>query len=125
LRQRRRELEPARVVVITFASASIASRALRPWLTSFEVWVDPQREAYRAWGLGSRSLFALMNAGIIRVYVRAFVRGKRWRPWQWDFQQLGGDAVLDPKGVVRLWHPEYTADDRPSVDTLIRALHQG
>ncbi len=35
---------------------------------------------------------------------------------------MGGDAVIDADGVVRLWHPEQTPDDRPPVDELIRAL---
>lgn len=122
LRQRQAELAPARVVIITFASASKAKAALRPWLSAFEVWVDPEREAYRAWGLGRR-LIGLLNLGTVRFYARALLRGKRWRPLQWDFTQPGGDAVLDANGVIRLWHPERTSDDRPPIEALIRALH--
>ncbi|MEO6796842.1 MAG: AhpC/TSA family protein [Candidatus Dormibacter sp.] len=122
MRQRQAELAPARVVIITFASASKAARVLQPWLTAFEVWVDPEREAYRAWGLGRRRLVAVLNLGTVRLYARAFLRGRRWRPRQWDFGQLGGEAVLDADSVVRLWHPERTADDRPAIDALIRTL---
>ncbi len=122
LRQRQAELAPARVVIITFASASKAARVLQPWLSAFEVWVDPEREAYRAWGLGRRGLIDLLNPGTVRLYARAFIHGKRWRPRQWDIAQLGGDAVLDADGVVRLWHPGRTPDDRPPLDALIRAL---
>lgn len=116
------ELVPARVVIVSFADAAKAASALQPWLTAFEVWVDPEREAYRAWGLRRRSLIALLNPGTIRLYARLLLRGKRWRPVQWDFAQLGGDAVVDADGLVRLWHPERTPDDRPPIDALIRAL---
>jgi hypothetical protein len=122
LRQRQAELAPARLVIITFASAAKASRALQPWLSAFEVWVDPEREAYRAWGLGNRWL-GLLNLGTVRLYARAFTHGKGWRPRQWDLGQLGGDAVLDANGVVRLWHAGRTPDDRPSIEALIRALN--
>ncbi len=122
LRQRQAELAPARVVIITFASASKATWALEPWLSAFEVWVDPGREAYGAWGLGRGGLFAVLNLGTVRLYARLLLRGERWRPLQWDLAQLGGDAVLDPDGMVRLWHPERTPDDRPAIEELIRAL---
>ncbi len=122
MRQRRAELLSARVVIITFASAAKAARALQPWLPYFEVWVDPEREAYRAWGLGSRWL-GLLNRGTLRLYARLLLRGRRWRPIQWDFAQLGGDAVLDAEGLVRYWHPERTPDDRPPIEALIGALN--
>ncbi len=122
MRQRQAELAAARVVIITFASAAKASRALQPWLSTFEVWVDPERKAYRAWGLGSRRL-GLLNLGTVRLYAQAFLRGKRWRPLQWDITQLGGDAVLDANGRVRLWYPGRTPDDRPPIEALIRAVN--
>lgn len=122
MRQRQAELKPARVVVITFADAPKAARALQAWLSVFDVWVDPKREAYRAWGLGSRRL-CLLNLGTVRLYARSLLRGKRWRPLQWDLTQLGGDAVLDADGVVRLWHAGRTPDDRPPIGELIRAVN--
>jgi alkyl-hydroperoxide reductase/thiol specific antioxidant family protein len=122
LRQRHAELQPARIVIITFASAAKATRALQPWFPFFEVWVDPEREAYRAWGLGSRRL-GLLNLGTVRLYARVLLRGGRWRPIQWDFTQLGGDAVLDADGLVRLWHAGRTPDDRPPIEALIRAVN--
>jgi alkyl-hydroperoxide reductase/thiol specific antioxidant family protein len=122
LRQRQTELRPARVVIITFASAAKAARTLQLWLSAFEVWVDPERDAYRAWGLGSRRL-GLLNLGTVRLYAKAFAHGKRWRPLQWDFTQLGGDAVLDADGLVRLWHAGRTPDDRPPIEALIRAVN--
>lgn len=110
------------IVIITFASSAKAARALQPWLPFFEVWVDPEREAYRAWGLGSRWL-GLLNPGTVRLYARLLLHGRRWRPHQWDVTQLGGDAVLDANGVVRLWHAERTPDDRPPIEALIQAVN--
>ncbi len=91
-------------------------------MPAFEVWVDPQRRAYRAWGLGRT--IALLNPGTLRLYARALLRGASWRPHQWDIGQLGGDAVIDSNGVVRLWHPERSPDDRPPVEALLEALHK-
>ncbi len=122
MRRRQAELQPARIVIITFASRAKAARALQPWLPFFEVWVDPEREAYRTWGLGSRWL-GLLNLGTVLLYGRAFFHGKGWRPRQWDIGQLGGDAALDGDGLVRLWHAGRTPDDRPSIEALIRAVN--
>jgi hypothetical protein len=51
------------------------------------------------------------------------MHGKAWRPRQWDLGQLGGDAVLDANGLVRLWHAGMTPDDRPPIEALIRAVN--
>jgi len=64
-----------------------------------------------------------LNLGTVRLYAQAFLRGKRWRPLQWDFTQLGGDAVLDADGLVRLWHAGRTPDDRPPIEALIRVVN--
>jgi hypothetical protein len=109
-------------VIISFASASKASRALEPWLSAFEVWVDPECKSFRAWGLGSRWL-GLLNLDTVRLYARVLIRGGRWRPLQWDFAQLGGDALLDADDLVRFWHAELTPDDRPPIEALIRAVN--
>ena len=123
MRQRQADLAPAQLVIITFASAAKAARALQPWLPFFEVWVDPQREAYRAWGLGRRWL-GLLNLGTMRLYAHAFTHGKGWHPRQWDVGQLGGNAVIDANGLVRLWHAGRTPDDRPPIEALIRAVNR-
>ena len=65
----------------------------------------------------------MLNLGTMRLYARAFTHGKGWRPLQWDIGQLGGDAVLDANGLVRLWHAERTPDDRPPIEALIRAIN--
>jgi hypothetical protein len=59
----------------------------------------------------------------VRLYARAFMHGKGWRPRQWDIGQLGSDAVLDTYGVVHLWHARRTPDDRPPIEALIRVLN--
>ena len=121
MRQRQAELAGIRVLVVSFAPARTAARYLEPWTHVFDVWVDPQRKAYRSWGLRRRGLSSWLTAGTIRIYLDGFRHGRRWRPRQLDFRQLGGDAVIDAAGIVRLWHPSQSPDDRPSIDALIAA----
>ena len=41
-----------------------------------------------------------------------------------DINQLGGDVLLDPNGIVQLHHVGKGPADRPSVDSLLDVIRQ-
>jgi hypothetical protein len=91
-----------------------------PW----PVVVDLDRRAYRDWGLGRASLLRTVIAPTwIAGYARRVVGGgeRVARPGR-DPMQLGGDFVVDPKGIVVFAHPQRGFDDRPPAGELVRAL---
>jgi len=48
--------------------------------------------------------------------------GRRWRGIQGDSRQLGGDFIVDRRGVLRFAHRSHDPADRPDIDTLIGRL---
>ena len=57
-------------------------------------------------------------------YAQLMAAGKRWRGIQGDSTQLGGDFIIDRKGIVRFAYPSRDPTDRHPVDTLLAVLHQ-
>jgi AhpC/TSA antioxidant enzyme len=114
------------VIVASFESmARIAGLQARLQLP-FEYVADPQRHAYRAFGLGRASfLRTYAHHEVVAFYARELLRGhvpdlhRRQ-----DRRQLGGDFVIDRKGFVILAHPERGPEDRVDVADLVRTAER-
>jgi len=70
----------------------------------FPLLLDPERTTYAAWGLGRTNLF------------------ERFLGFAPDMFQLGGDFVVDARGIVRFAHRMRDNGDRAPVDRLLEAL---
>jgi hypothetical protein len=113
----------ASVALVTFAERGVASAYRRRNGLRYPVLVDPDRQAYRAFGLGRGSIRRVWGLRALRRYIeviRADGFSDLHRPTD-DTLQLGGDFVVDPEGrlVWAFWGEG--PDDRPSVDALIAA----
>ncbi len=112
----------AEVVVVSFVRPDRLAQYLRvhPW--PFTVLADPDRSAYRAFGLGRASWLRLLRPRVMARYLQLVWSG--WKPEaaQEDVHQLGGDFVLDGSG--RLVYSYRSADpaDRPPVAELLAAV---
>ena len=86
------------------------------------VLADPERHAYRAYGLGRLPWHRVITWKTILLYAGFFFSGRLpGRPGQ-DVMQQGGDFVVDDRGIVRYAYAGQTSDDRPSVEALLRVL---
>jgi len=125
LRRRQRDFEDlgARIVIISFGPASKAPVWLEETQSPFPLLVDARRETYVAFGM-RRSLRGSWNLATLRRYRELMRKGRKWRGIQGDSLQLGGDAIVDAAGIVRLLAPSTTPEDRPSVDSLLVVFSQ-
>lgn len=87
----------------------------------FRILLDPERQAYHAYGLKSSVLrsWAPPNIG---YYAKAALQGRERYGRRGDPHQLGGDFIIDRRGFVRLAHPSSNPTDRPSVELLLHTL---
>ncbi len=108
----------AQVVIISFGSAPLARAWLAETNAPFTVLLDPERGAYRAFGL-ERSLVRSWGPKAIWAYVRLMLTGRRWRGIQGDSGQLGGDFVVDSSGIIRFAYRSHDPTDRPTVEVLL------
>lgn len=92
----------------------------------FSLLRDPDRSAYRSFGLGRGSVRRVWGVRAARRYVELLTRrraaGSWWvrRPTE-DTLQLGGDFVIGPDGTLVYAFWGEGPDDRPPVDEIIAA----
>lgn len=115
-----------RVALITFTDPTELAGYRTADELSFPVLVDPDRESYRAYGLGRGSIARIWGWRAARRYleiVRAEGVGRLARPTE-DTRQLGGDFVVDRDGRLVFGFWGAGPDDRPSVDALVDAVRR-
>jgi alkyl hydroperoxide reductase subunit AhpC len=114
----------AEVLVISFALAE-ALEGYRSYLKlPFFIASDPERRAYRDYGMLKGSTWQVWHPRLLWKYVVLISSGmKLQRPAKGeDISQLGGDFIIDGAGKVRFAHISHGPGDRPAVSELIGAL---
>jgi peroxiredoxin len=112
-----------KVAIISFGTFQRARTWLQETGVPFEFFLDPQRKAYRAYGM-ERSLIRSWSPKVWYTYARLLVSGRRWRGIQGDSTQLGGDFIVDKNGIIRLAYRSHDPMDRPSIDNLVSLLQR-
>lgn len=121
-RERLQELK-AEVLLLTFASETQARNWNGETQVGFRLLRDTNRQVYRAYGLES-SLLRSWQPKVWIHYSRLILGGQSWRGIQGDSRQLGGDFIVDRRGVVRLAYRSRDPTDRPSVTGLLAELER-
>jgi peroxiredoxin len=110
-----------RVVVISF----VGGKSLRFWHQQtgipYPLLIDADRAVYRKFQLGS-AFWRVWGLNVLWTYARLVFSGRRYRGIQGDPHQLGGDFLIDARGIVRLAHYSEDPTDRPAVATLLETI---
>jgi peroxiredoxin len=114
------------VLVITQARPELLAAFVQEQATPFPVVADPQRTAYRAFGLERTTWARMLRPRVLLGYLRLALRG--WRPQKpkqgEDVLQLGGDFVLDGNGRLVYAYRSAEPTDRPAISALLQAVRQ-
>ena len=123
LRQHLPEFEAlnTRIVVVSFGNAVQARLWLDETHAPFTLLLDPERKAYRAYGL-EYSMLRSWGLNVWQRYAQLLFSGRKWRGIQGDSGQLGGDIIVDSNGRIRFAHRSHDPTDRPDVRALLTAL---
>lgn len=111
-----------RIVVISFGRLDQARLWLGETNAPFTLLLDPERAAYRVYGM-EYSLVHSWEPKVWLRYAQLLLNGRRWRGIQGDSGQLGGDVIVDSKGRIRLAWRSHDPTDRPEIHALLAALH--
>ena len=123
LRQHTSDLEALKtnVVIISFGSPYNLQLWEKETKSQFTLLLDPERNAYRAYGL-ERSMLRSWGLNTFLTYSRLMLSGRKWRGIQGDSGQLGGDFIVNANGIIRLAYYSRDPSDRPSVSHLLDIL---
>ena len=108
-----------RVVVVTFESVWSARSYLTDEELPWPLLVDEDRALYRAYGMEKGRWWQIYGPKTLGLYLWLLLRGRHAKPAGADTDQLGGDVLIDPHGVVRLHYVSANPADRPSVARLL------
>lgn len=118
--------QDVRVVVVSFGCRDGAAHWIKETGCAYDMLLDPQRQLYVAFSLGS-SLWKVLNFRNMLVYgehVAQDLQFPRELPSiQDDMFQLGGDFVLDEHGTVLFSHSCQSPIDRPSVYRILSGIN--
>lgn len=113
------ELAADGIAVLAVVQAKPA--VLRPFLARrpypFPVVSDPDRTAYRAFGLGRVGWGHFLRPDVLFGYLRHLATGRRVRKPAVgeDVRQLGGDFLVSRNLRLVYAHPSRAATDRPTL----------
>lgn len=112
------------VLVVVQAKSDVLRLHLAKHPLPFPVASDPDRAAYRAFGLGCVGWSHFARPGVLLGYLKLMLRGQRPRAPAGgeDVRQLGGDFVLSRDRIVEFAYPSRVATDRPTVDAVLAAV---
>ena len=124
LREHEQELDRVGAVVVgvSFEESSVISRFAERESAPYPILSDPERKAYRAFGLTRGGTTQVWSPNALRTYARGLLRGRLPRLPRADIAQLGGDFVLDPQGRVVYEYRSEESADRPAIDFLLDAV---
>lgn len=111
------------VVTVSFGMDYWAKMWLQETQSPFPFLLDPERDAYHAFGLQSSIVRSWMPQNLW-YYAKATLQGREKFGKRGNPHQLGGDFIIDSEGIVRLAHPSKEPTDRPDVGKLLQILSQ-
>lgn len=112
------------VLVVAQAKPDILSRFVSTQPAGIAFASDPERDAYRAFGLERTRWQTFFRPRVLLGYLRGLLRGHRVKMpvGGEDLLQLGGDFLLDRGGAVIYSYRSAEPTDRPTIDALLAPL---
>ena len=107
------------VVVVTFEFGAAAQVYVQETDLSWPMLVDESRALYKAYGMDRGSWWAIYGPRSWWIYAKLLFKGRRLQQSHGNLDQLGGDILIDPDGIVRIHHVGAGPADRPSVETIL------
>lgn len=110
------------VVVVTFETRRVAGSYVEDMELSWPLLIDASRTLYRPYGMGHGRWWNIWGPATCWAYTRSALHGRRPRRPSGDPNQLGGDVLIDPEGIVHAPYVGSGPAHRPSVESLLRIV---
>ena len=119
------EVDGVVVLVAYDRPGLVATKMMRGLEVPYTLVFDPDREAYRRWGMGRTGLFgAILSPALNWRYLKLLLSGERFLGFAPDMFQLGGDFILDRSQRITFAHRMRNNGDRAPVQILLDELRR-
>ena len=110
------------VAVVTFELNRFATSYVEETRMAWPLLIDSDRRLYQAYGMERVGWKTLLSPSALSTYLGLALRGRRLHRATGDVHQMGGDVLIDPKGVVRFHYVSSDPADRPGVAALLKVI---
>lgn len=109
-------------MIVSFGTLPAIQQWMKETCGPFEVLLDRERKVYQAYQL-ERSLLRSWHPRTLWLYFKRWITRETFYDSHGDdTTQLGGDFIIDQRGMLRLVYPSQDPTDRPSVDYLLDVI---
>ena len=110
------------IKIITFDNDFLAESYLHHANIDWPLLIDEKGKTYEDYGLQRAGWWTLYNPLSILRYLKLMFSGTRPGKPGKDWNQLGGDVLIDPEGIVRLHYISKSPHDRPEIDSILEMV---
>lgn len=127
LRQQQERLDELQidVKVVAFDNDVMAMAYVKSTGLQWPLLLDTDRELYAQYGMHRGSWWDIYSPTSIAKYIRLMIGGKKPGKPGSDWQQMGGDVLIDPDGIVRIHHVSTNPHDRPTAEEILSIVDGG
>ncbi len=111
------------IVAVSFGTPYWANAWLEETQAPFPVWLDVEKQSYELYGMTSSALRA-WGIRNLWYYAQAIAKGEQLKEHRGDTSQMGGNFIVDQKGIVQFAYPSKNPTDRPQISQLLNTLRQ-
>ena len=110
--------------MVTFEDDLLSRSYVEETSLAWPIIIDETRELYRSYGMLSASFWDIWGPRTWFAYLREIIRGQKLIKSEADIMQRGGDVLVDPNGIVQMHHVGKGPADRPSVQMILKIIHE-
>ncbi len=124
MRDAQKELDESNVVVkiVAFDSDYMAKAYVASTGLMWPLLFDSDQNLYRRYSMQRGTFWQLYNPLSILKYLSLIATGTLPGKPGRDWNQMGGDILVDPEGVIRMHFVSNNPHDRPSVDEILSII---
>jgi hypothetical protein len=107
------------IILVGLGNPEQSEKFRKDFSPDFSIICDPQKNLFKAYGLGRGSLSDMASPGIFFKGLRTLTRGHTPGLPRGDIFQLPGVFMIDTLGNIRYSHYAKNPSDYPSVESLL------
>lgn len=112
------------MVVVSFESKEGLKRLAASHKLPFVFLLDPNKEVYRLFGMVYKEKGSIITWRTALAYIKLRLAGYPGQPRGKDVRQMGGDVIIDNRGVVRFIHRSHYPEELPKIPLLLKMLEE-
>ncbi|MDW7650974.1 MAG: peroxiredoxin-like family protein [Bacillota bacterium] len=110
------------IIVISFGEPKALQKLIHAHKLPFVVLADPPKHTYRLYGMIYRETGPVKTWKTVMAYLKLRLAGYPKPPPEKDERQMGGDLIIDRKGIIRFLHRSQFPEDRPDTFEMVNLL---